>query len=294
MQKARKERSRLLRPDALSGVCLGISVSESPDLARLGLAEAHFRLAIAEIARCVLISGGHLAYGGRLKPEGYTEYLVHELERYSRRDRSLRIFLAWPEHRSLSLTAIEAERINLALYGEILCLDPAGKVIAAGTERGEAPLDETDINIVRSSLTSLRQHMTGVTQARVLIGGRRSGFQGEMPGVLEEAIYAVAAGQPLYLAGGFGGVTHDIACTLGADDGKWLPTLSPPETTDEKLVLGLQRLREVVRKTGVKSLENGLSSAENHQLAVCYRPSEIATLVSLGLGRRFSNTERPG
>jgi len=54
--------STLLPAGALRGTCIGISVAESPDLERLGLLEIHFRLAMAEIARSVLVSGGTLAY----------------------------------------------------------------------------------------------------------------------------------------------------------------------------------------------------------------------------------------
>ena len=34
-------------------------------------------------------------------------------------------------------------------------------------------------------------------------------------------------------------------------------------------------------------LENGLSDEENRELAASHRPSEIAALISLGLGKRF-------
>ena len=58
-KKKKKTSARGLLPrDALKGICLGISVSQSPDLLRLGLIEAHFRLALAEIART-------LKHGGR-------------------------------------------------------------------------------------------------------------------------------------------------------------------------------------------------------------------------------------
>jgi SLOG-like protein len=40
--------------------------------------------------------------------------------------------------------------------------------------------------------------------------GRRKGLQGNLPGVVEEALISLDAGQPIYLAGGFGGVTMDI------------------------------------------------------------------------------------
>ncbi len=61
--KTEKE-EELLPSNAFTGIRLGISVSDSADLARLGLLETHFRLALGEIARCVLVSGGQLAYGG--------------------------------------------------------------------------------------------------------------------------------------------------------------------------------------------------------------------------------------
>ena len=105
-----QQTAEILPPNALTGIRLGISVSDSPDLARLGLLETHFCLALGEIARCVLVSGGHLTYGGHLQPDGYTVFLIHELYRYSRRDRPLRICLAWPEHRKLSVSAIKEQQ----------------------------------------------------------------------------------------------------------------------------------------------------------------------------------------
>ena len=281
-----KRRPNLLPASALTGVCLGLSVSESPDLLRLGLTETHFRLALAEIARCVLVSGGNLAYGGHLQPAGYTNFLTHELERYSRRDRPLKIYLAWTEHRKLPLSALRAEKDNLGLYGSIVHLDRDGNEVAVDYQRGENPQLTFEVETTRRSLTGLRQYMAHHTQGRVLIGGKRTGFQGEMPGLLEEALYALEAGQPLYLAGGFGGITHDIAMRLGVDDGKWIPRLSAAK--DECVDRGIERLLETMRKTGGASFDNGLSPAEMQRLAACHRPSEIATLVSLGLGRRFS------
>lgn len=284
---SKRKRSSLLRRDALAGVRLGISVSESPDLLRLGLLETHFRLALAEIARCVLVSGGHLAYGGHLEPDGYTAFLVHELERYSRRDRPLRICLAWTEHRKLALSALEAETRSLGLHGEIVCLDPSGNVISAKDQRNEAPSPPVDAETTRQGLTGLRRYMASNTDGRVLIGGKREGFKGDMPGLLEEALFAVEQGQPVYLAGGFGGLTLDIARELGIDNGDWYPTLPGALATDERFVRGMSRLTETATATHGRSLENGLTAQENRRLAACHRPSEIAALVSLGLGRRF-------
>ncbi|MBL8039214.1 MAG: hypothetical protein JNN16_17060 [Nitrospira sp.] len=280
-------RTSLLPPDALSGVRLGISVSESPDLLRLGLLETHFRLALGEIARCVLVSGGHLAYGGHLKPDGYTPFLVQELERYSRRDRPLRVCLASTEHRRMSLSALEAEKRRLGLYGEIVCLDPDGYEIDATVGRSEALQTSVDETTQQRGLSGLRRYMSRNTHGRVLIGGKREGFQGEMPGLLEEALFAVEHGQPIYLAGGFGGMTWDIVVALGIDDGNLLPRLPNAAPSDPRVGAGLSSLTNMYWTMGKRSLENGLTWEENQRLAVCYRPSEIAALVSLGLGKRF-------
>jgi hypothetical protein len=235
----------LLAPDALRGLRIAISASESPDLGRLGLVEMHFRLVLGEIARSILISGGKLCYGGHLEPDGYTALLTQELQRYSRRDRPLQICLAWQEHRKLARDEFERQKNDLGLFGEIVCLNPEGEPIAWDTGRRSEPEPVTDINVCQQSLTNLRRFMATQTNGRVLIGGKRAGFQGHLPGVLEEALISAEASQPLYLAGGFGGVTVDIIKTLGIDDGRWLPTLTDAPTSDGRLASGLNQLAQL-------------------------------------------------
>jgi hypothetical protein len=277
----------LLAPDALSGLRIAISVSESPDLARLGLVETHFRLALAEIARAVLLSGGKLCYGGHLDPSGYTSMLVQELQRYSRRDKPLRICLAWQEHRKLTEEQFEAVKADLGLYGEIVCLDPDGKHFTWQPRRKGAPDSVTDVSVRQKSLSALRKFIVSQTQGCVLIGGRREGFQGRIPGLVEEATLSIQASQPLYLAGGFGGVTTDIIKAIGLDDGAWLPPRTDSPAGSPRLVSALVELSNLSREAGPDALANGLSDDENRRLAATHRPSEIAALVSLGLGRRF-------
>src|SRR5437660_43927 len=205
----------LLKPEALNGIRIAISVSESPDLMRLGLVETHFQLALAEIARSVLVSGGKLAYGGHLDPDGYTAMLIKELHRYSRRDRPLRIYLAWQEHRKLARAEFDKQVEELGLSGEIVCLDLKGKPVPWANGRGVDPEPVTDATERMQALSALRAHMAQHESGRVVIGGKRTGFEGTMPGVLEEAFTSVANGQPLYVAGGFGGVALDIAMRVG-------------------------------------------------------------------------------
>ena len=278
----------LLPSNALAGVRLGISVSGSADLARLGLLEIHFRLSLGEIARCVLVSGGQLAYGGHLNPEGYTAFLIQELHRYSRRDRPLHIYLAWQEHRKLSLRDLKKERGSLGLYGDITYLDVDGNPTDPAEGRPEEPAPEADEDVWKRSLTSMRRYMAQDTHGRIFIGGRREGFQGDLPGLVEEAVIALEAKQPVYLAGGFGGVTMDIVQVLGVDDGAWFPERPDASAPNERLLRGLGILADIRKQESWAGLENGLSDGENRKLAASHRPSEIAALISLGLARRFS------
>ena len=279
---------QLLPPGALRGLRLAISVSGSPDLDRLGFTEAHFRLALGEIARLVLVGGGGLAYGGHLEPDGYTMFLADELQRYGRRrDRPLLVCLAWPEHRRLPLSLLRARRRALGLLGEVVCLDPEGQPVDPAVGRGEDPVPVDDPGVRSRALTALRQFVRGRTQARVILGGRRQGFQGRLPGLLEEATLALASPdpQPLYLAAGFGGVTADIARAIDPGVMAWLPPDASAPPSDPRLAEGLAALP--VPPLG-EGLNNGLTTEENRMLVATHRPGHVAALVSLGLGRRFA------
>ena len=275
----------LLPSEVLRGARVAISVSESPDLDRLGLLEIHFRLALGEIARCVLVSGGTLAYGGHLRRDGYTTFLIQELQKYGRRDSPLLICLAWQEHRELKLSELDARQDELGLLGRIVCLDPDGGEMDPARDRGEAAQSIADTALRRRALTGMRHYMAVRTHGRVLLGGKRSGFQGEIPGLMEEALISFEHAHPVYLAGGFGGVTADIVQALGVDDGAWLPPLADAPSPDPRWEDGRNRLVAHAARPDWTGLKNGLSDDENRRLAASHRPSDIATLVSLGLGR---------
>ena len=271
--------------DALQGLRLGISVSESSDLARLGLTESHFRLAIGEIARSVLVCGGKLAYGGHLDPNGYTAFLIQELYRYGRRDKPLCVYLAWQEHQKISLGTLKRQSNKLGMYGDIICLDVNGERMNLPHERSEEPIDELDESIIKQSLTAMRHHMAENIHGRVLIGGKREGFQGNCPGIVEEAIISLEKNQPIYIAGGFGGITLDIIKAMRLDDCSWFPEKLDSSASDKRLAGCLQKITNTQKTSSWTELQNGLNDAENKMLAATCRPSEIAALINMGLYR---------
>ena len=291
MASTGQKRTPLLPPDALKDTALGISVSDSPDLDRLGLFEEHFRLALGEIGRSILVSGGHIFYGGHLKQGGYTTFLVDELQRWGRRDQPLKICLAWTEHSRMDKEEINRLRRDFGLSAEIILLDADGTQLPFdySTDSSE---EDFDADTSAKALTGLRQFLASTTDARILLGGKRAGFQGEMPGIIEEALISIELGKPLFLAGGFGGATLDLIRSLIPEFAEWFPEDNNGSETDPRVEKGLASTKEVAKKNKWDITLNGLTYDENALLAATYRPTEVAALVSLGLGRMFTvNTQ---
>jgi hypothetical protein len=185
----------------------------------------------------------------------------------------------------MRLTELEAAATELGLYGSIVCLNLDGEPIPPEVGRNDDAAPEDDTALVAHGLTSLRHFMTRKTGGRVLIGGKRAGFQGAMPGLVEEATIALEAKRPLFLAGGFGGVTQDMIRAIEPHFSEWVPQFTPAPTVDVRCQRSLEALAVLTAGKGWTCFNNGLARDECQRLAATHRPSEIATLVSLGLGR---------
>ena len=268
----------------LDGIKLGLSVSNSADLARLGLLPRHAELAIGEIARAVLIGGGSLVYGGRIKPSGFTQFLMHEVHRYGRGPQALTLCLAAPEHQKLSRKKLYHFDRALQSKGNIIYLDPSGKRIEnIFSHKAEKPDPIIDQQIKGTSYSSLRWFLEEITNARVIVGGQLVGYQGKMPGVIEEAIVAVQAGKPLYVVAGFGGAAALVAQALKIDDLSWAPDGFPTQPEDEHIKNSIHQLKAQISDTQWSAKYCGLNSKLLHQLSASHRPREIASLLVKGL-----------
>ena len=232
------------------------------------------------------VAGGSLVYGGRVKPSGFTQYLMHEVRRYGRDDEpALTLCLAAPEHLKLSRRELDDIDKALGTRGRIVCLDLEGheiKGILRTKSRDPEPFSKGDAS---QAYSSMRRHLVAITDARVLIGGRLSGFAGAMPGIVEEAIAAVEARHPLYVSAGFGGAAALVAKQLHLDDLNWAPDDFPSRSDDERIDRGLQLLDEAAASSGWNAMSCGLDEQAVRQLAATHRASDVASLVVRGLTR---------
>ncbi len=258
---------------SLAGTRVALSVSESPDLDRLGLAADHCVRAVAEIARAVFIAGGELVYGGRIRDLGFTGTVLEEAANYGGPRRVLTLAVPHTEHYDVPREEISALRERLGLGVNLVLLDSHGAEIG---DDDPGPPAEPAV-----ALTAMRRYVSAECAARVVVGGKLTGYQGAVPGVLEEALESIHAGRPVFAAGGFGGAAAALARALGFDDGGWRPA-DVPEGADDAGALSV--VREVI---GLRDrlAPDGLTPPERSRLAATHRPGDIASMVVRGLSR---------
>lgn len=157
-------------PEVTSGLAVGLSVSQSEDLGRYGLTETHVRMALGEIARAVLVADGHLVYGGHLEEDGYTTFLVREIERFGRRNRPFTGYVPFPVHRSMAVDLIEDRIEDLSVLGTYVFLDVDGSTMDPVDGRSSEP-QTVDESLERAALTAAREVMAQVIDGRVALGG---------------------------------------------------------------------------------------------------------------------------
>lgn len=278
----------------LEGKNVAISISESPDSNILGIGKAMFEDLSVELARHLLISGAYLVYGGDLRPGGFTELFKELAYQYGiyEKDRTLKNYftnyLAWPIYIGMSPTT-QAEYKSCRVICQKATIP--NTIPTNLHEKMVPPTSVENLYYWAESLKAMRQEMEANIDARIILGGRVTGFKGYLPGLYEEAINAANAKHPIYLLGGFGGAALRLI------------KLIKGETTSEKLfeeccsnrlyqefVSSLEKekvkmifkaLDIYVNNMGV--LNNGLSDDENERLFVTTNVTEIIALVLKGL-----------
>lgn len=254
---------------------IAVSISDSPDTEGLGVSVDHAWDTFVELVIELLASGVDLAYGGDLRTRGFTEVLFELAGRYRRPGQTtVRVtnYLAWPVHVRMSMSDLDnvAESVHHVAHLALVGLNGTRMSTA---ERREIQSREPDGSEWRSGLTSMRAVMRAETSARIAIGGQVENYKGKMPGIAEEALLSLRAKQPLFLVGGFGGCTRDIAETLGLVD-PWNARREWPA-------------RQVFSDYTAQDLMNGLTVEENRMLARTRFIDQARQFVMLGLYRLF-------
>jgi hypothetical protein len=101
--------------------------------------------------------------------------------------------------------------------------------------------------------------------ARVVLSGRTDDYSGRRPGIVEEAMIALALRQPIYVLGGFGGAAKLVGELLGL-----ATTASPRVSLAPATVLDLNAVVHLFRPSGFEELplstEEALSYIAGHAI----------------------------
>ena len=148
------------------------------------------------------------------------------------------------------------------------------------------------------SLLKMRKQMESETDARVILGGRTSGFSGFMAGVIEEFVQAVMASHPVYLLGGFGGAASLLASLINQEKGidEFIAEAKKTQRyadfmsycCEKGIDMGYNKLEEIVAG-GIACLNNGLSEEENNLLLQSTDVIEIVGLIIKGLKNKIGH-----
>ena len=267
-----------------AGRLIAVSVSEAEDLSVLGMPADMMDQALQALLVPLVAEGARVAYGGRIEhAHNLTLVISDQLgEAYRRMDQKpgSRPFVhIVAQNRWLTTTpAVRFEHLQrLAPYGEIWVTGGNGVIAtfaaaaqqrpdvaacvgcglgaSAALETGQgaaalvrmaaqAAVESAPTVTAEASFTHMRTQMAALCDARLLVGGRKTGFVGMISGVCEEALRTIDAGKPVVVLGGFGGAARDVAEALGLVDAGFCVPRKPGQDPEGRYEAGLQALRE--------------------------------------------------
>lgn len=300
----------------LAGLRVGISISESDDLEARGFTPSAMNRLTVRLNEALLAAGAILVFGHDWREDGIMDAICRSAlwsSGYPDPDTPppLLNLLPWPD-----ATRVDHE-VLLRLH-QIVDIRSAGLPEDLVREAPRAAEDRDLQRYLRSrGLTHLRRRMTEECQARICLGGREGGYQGRYPGVLEEALLAFEARQPVYLVGVLGGVAEHLGRSIlklpnprGRKDtsppppkeaGTSLEDLYKeygqrhrpfPESSDDS-IFGLEHAWGVARELGRERLgSNRLDHSENCRLIESRSEEEAIILVLRGLRRGLDQESR--
>jgi hypothetical protein len=285
----------------LKGKNIAISVSEAPSSDALGYGSEMIRDLTIELSRHLLITGAKMLYGGDLRKGGYTELFSDLSLQYKNYQQNVDMktsffknYFAWPVHLSFT-NEVKLHFKNSRV--ETIFVD-CPKEYHGDVKKPITPINNKNNLDLAYSLLKMRKEMEQDANARVILGGRTSGFSGFMAGVIEEFIQSVLLGHPVYLLGGFGGAASQLSSLIKQKQkvadvinvAKEVPRYAEfVRYCEEKGVcIGYDNLEKIVQ-SGVKCLNNGLSDEQNEILMQSTDIIEIVGLIINGLKNKIGN-----
>lgn len=169
------------------------------------------------LARHLLANKHTLIYGGDLRNDGFTQFILDEATVLRDRLQLDKLFvenyLAWP---------LNVKQENLKWYANYnTVVKPVSASIPDDIKSlihdisTFLPPDCLENKYIWSRcLTTMREESIKSSDIRILVGGKFENYLGKMPGVLEEFLIAYKQDLVIFLVGGLGGLTKKLCISI--------------------------------------------------------------------------------
>ncbi|RKR08993.1 hypothetical protein C8C83_0592 [Flavobacterium sp. 90] len=205
-----QEKKQANKSKILNTKKIAISVSVNEDLEKIGFSEQHLNDISIEIARYIIANDGTALYGGDLRENGFTQYfseLSNQYKKANDKDFKFVNYFVFPNTKRLTRDV----RIDFHSKQIEIKEISAPKTISIDQRKEYNPFNSTeDRYSFCECFKEMRIQMAKDCSARILVGGKTTNYLGYVPGVIEEALYTLKEGKPLFLVGGFGGATERL------------------------------------------------------------------------------------
>jgi hypothetical protein len=193
---------------------IGISISELNGDFDNGFENIHLYTAQEEIAKYLLYSKNKIVYGGDIKYKGefnFVEILAQIADSYNNRDQSIINHVCYPLNKNIDDDVLYdySSIIKFEIFND-LDVNHEDEIMPYSHKEALIPFAD--------NLSLMREMMAKECDYRVMLGGKHTGYLGKYPGLLEEAYYTIKSGNPLFLIGGFGGVSRLIINLIQGED----------------------------------------------------------------------------
>lgn len=230
---------------SLKGRAVALSVSDAPDRSRLGLPVREVDRALFHLCTALVRAGTKIVYAGNLDPKGFTFSMFRHLAGAYAGAQEMPFIHIVPEpilrgasFEDLVFTLQEGAAVvktQIHWEGSLLSIRAVENGLSIGKGKSRIRINNEDqfkkwIDAERAgdsilAYSAAREAMTKISHARIVLGGKmglidvpHDAYQGKMPGIIEEAIFAMEAGMPCVPLGAFGGAARDVAISLGLLD----------------------------------------------------------------------------
>ncbi len=173
------------------------------------------------LARHLLSRENTLIYGGDLRDDGFTQFILDEAmvlrDRLQVDQLFIENYLAWPLHTKIENMQWYSKYFNVVKEQKIDIPNDIEPLINDKSIYLEPNCPENRY-VWSRCLTKMREESIASSDVRIFAGGKVEDYLGKLPGILEEFLISCQQNKPIFLIGGLGGLTK-LLCNSILEEG---------------------------------------------------------------------------